>query len=204
MRLTERQLDILTELFNMGVGRGAAVLNTMLQSHIRLSVPCVKMMTRKSIAKDMETIRDKRLATVGLKFNGNFTGKIRLIFTQKTAAALVASLVADPAPEMDVDAVKAGTLMEVGNIVLNSVMGSMANLLGIRFNYSVPDYLELEAKNLIQEFDQGANGTIVGAKTRFLVEKLEMNGDIVLFLEVTAFDRLLKAIEALNDKIRDM
>lgn len=36
MTLTEDQIDALTEIFNIGVGRGADTLNQMLGCHIRI------------------------------------------------------------------------------------------------------------------------------------------------------------------------
>ena len=36
MKLSDKQIDALTEVLNIGMGRGAGVLKTMLQSHVSL------------------------------------------------------------------------------------------------------------------------------------------------------------------------
>ena len=142
MNITKKQIEGLKELINIGVGRGASVLNTMLDSHIHLDVPSLKIMDSQSFAREIKKFGDHRLAAVELDFKGLFSGSAQLVFPTATASSLVTALAGEESVHMDMDALRAGTLTEIGNIVLNGVIGSIANLLKLTFDYSVPIYLE--------------------------------------------------------------
>lgn len=195
MKLTPKQIDALTELFNIGIGRGASILNTMLNSNIRLQVPFVKVLSPMELKSEMEKFGGNRIAAVDLRFEGKFSGTAQLIFPADTAGALVTTLVGEEPTDLDIDSIRAGTLCEVGNVVLNGVMGTIANLLELQFSFSLPGYVEETADNLFSTDIINSSNVIVFARTRFVIEELDIEGDILLFLEVKALHELLEAIE---------
>ncbi len=198
MILTEEQVDSLKELINIGVGRGASVLNTMLSSHIRLQVPFVKVLSVTDWKREMEEFREDRMASVLLRFKGKCSGTAHLAFPTDSASALLTTLVEEGQTDPDIDSIRSGTLCEVGNVVLNGVMGSIANLLELRFEFSVPVYVEESSERLFGIDINDANTVIVLARTRFVVEELDVEGDIVLVLEVDALHKLLEAIDTMG------
>jgi len=199
MNPSAEQIDGLRELINIGVGRAASILNTMLASHIVLQVPFVKFLNPGDFKNEIEYLGREHLAAVELGFKGIFSGSSQLIFTAETAHKLVTTLVGDnPVDEDDIDVIKAGTLSEIGNIVLNGVMGSISNMLKIHLDYSVPNYLEGNADALLlRPGIESPDRTIILARTRFFVEKLQIDGDIALFFEVIIFNKLLDAVKSL-------
>ena len=194
---TEKQVEGLRELINIGVGRGASVLNTMLQSHIHLEVPKLKILTPQNFKNEVKKFGENRLAAVELDFKGLFSGTAQLVFPAGTASSLVTTLIGEGATHQDMDSLQAGTLTEIGNIVLNGVIGSIANVLKLRFEYSVPTYLEETMTVLFRSTAGEDDLAILLAQARFIVEKLNIDGDILLFFEVGALDKLLRAINAL-------
>jgi chemotaxis protein CheC len=198
MNPTNRQLDALKELINIGVGRGAEVLNTMLSSHIRLSIPFVRVLTPDAFQNEMMTLGSGQIAAVDLGFRGEFSGTAELIFPAETASKLVTSLTGEAPIAKDLDAIRAGTLCEIGNIVLNGVLGSISNILQLHFNYSVPDYHEGVLTSMWNFHDKDVS--ILLARTRFVVEQLEIEGDIILFFEVGALDTLLASIDGFSSE----
>ncbi|QTA78080.1 Chemotaxis protein, CheC-like [Desulfonema limicola] len=198
MNPSAEQIDGLKELINIGVGRAASILNTMLSSHIVLQVPFVKLLTSDDFKNEIDYLGVEQLAAVELGFKGIFSGSSQLIFTTETAHKLVATLVGDNPVDEDIDAIKAGTLAEIGNIVLNGVMGSISNMLQLHFEYSVPNYLEGNAEALLKPSIDSPARTIILARTRFVVEKLHIDGDIALFFELIIFNRLLNAVNSLS------
>jgi chemotaxis protein CheC len=91
--------------------------------------------------------------------------------------------------------VRVGTLSEVGNIVINGVMGSIANVLKLQINYTLPTYTEDNIENLITPPSTAPDVTVVLAHTRFTIEHLQIEGDIILIFEVGSFSALMKAID---------
>ena len=198
MNPTPEQIDILKELINIGVGRAAGMLNDMLQSRVLLQVPYVKIFTPATLQAEIEELGNEKLSTVRLTFKGPFSGIASLVFPPDSAGKLVDVLTGEEPGETDLDSIRIGTLTEVGNIILNGVMGSIGNVLEKHINYSVPTYLENNIEQLLLAENVDVDTTILLAHTRFSIEQLQIEGDIILLFEVGSFDALLEAIDAIN------
>jgi chemotaxis protein CheC len=198
MNPTPEQIDVLKELINIGVGRAAGMLNDMLQSRVLLQVPYVKIFTPATLQAEIEALGNEKLSTVRLTFKGPFSGIASLVFPPDSAGKLVDILTGEELGETDLDSIRIGTLTEVGNIILNGVMGSIGNVLEKHINYSVPTYLENNIEQLLLAENVNMDTTILLAHTRFSIEQLQIEGDIILLFEVGSFDALLEAIDAIN------
>ena len=137
MNLTLSHIDALQELVNIGVGRAAGVLNDMLASPIQLNIPEVRLLTPEELKLELKNqFGDSLLATVQLSFSGSFSGTAELVFPTESAATLVSVLTGEAPGTPDLDVVKIGALLEIGNIVLNGIMGSLSNALIEHLDYS--------------------------------------------------------------------
>lgn len=200
MNLTVDQLDTLQELVNIGVGRAASVLNEMIECHIRLQVPFIRVFSPVQMKQELENrLGVSLVSAVRLGFSGSFSGLAQLVFPTDSASKLVALLTNEEVGTPDLDAVKIGTLTEVGNIVINGVMGSMSNLLRQHLNYSLPMYLEDTVEHLLSSKQLESNTTILLAQARFTIEQLQIAGDIILIFKVGSFDALLTALEMIEE-----
>ena len=202
MNLEPEHIDALKEIINIGVGQAAGMLNEMLHARIHLQGPSVKMYSVGELEKQLAQLGQEPLAAVRLDFKGAFAGSTQLIFPEKSAANLVSILVQEKGAEAtgpeapDLDSVRIGTLTEVGNIVLNGVMGSIGNILGERLEYSVPTYMTGDVRHLLARRETDGELSMLLARTRFKIKELEVVGDIVLIFETRAFEALLGAVEA--------
>lgn len=200
MNLTVDQLDTLQELVNIGVGRAASVLNEMIDCHICLQVPFIRVFSPVQMKEELENrLGVSLVSAVRLGFNGSFSGLAQLVFPTDSASKLVALLTNEEVGTPDLDAVKIGTLTEVGNIVINGVMGSMSNLLKQHLNYSLPMYLEDTVEHLLSSKQLESNTTVLLAQARFTIEQLQIAGDIILIFKVGSFDALLTALEMIEE-----
>ncbi len=196
MTLSVDQLDGLKEVVNIGVARAAKILNAMLTSHIKLNVPEIKVITREELAVTAEAMPTEILSSVQLGFSGECAGSASLIFPSSSAGKLVAALTDDSADAEDMDSIRTGTLTEVGNIVVNAVMGQISNLLGHSLLYQVPLYLEEEAAQLISRHAEDTKVLLL-ANTFFNIEDHDLDGNIMIVFEAESFETLLKAIQNL-------
>jgi len=198
MKLTDRQLDALQELVNIGIGQAAGILNDMIESPIRLQIPYLQILTPNDVQQQLEHhLNGEQISAVQLKFTGSFGGIAQLVFPTNSASTLVTMLTGEEAGTHDLDAVKIGTLSEVGNIVINGVMGAISNVLQQRLNYSIPNYMEGTIASLLISGGLTADTVVLLAQTRFIIEKLHIEGDIILIFNVSSFDTLLAAINQL-------
>ena len=198
MKLNVRQLDALQELVNIGIGQAAGVLNDMIDSPIRLQIPYLQILTPIDVEEELEQhLNGEQIAAVQLKFTGSFGGIAQLVFPTNSAATLVTMLTGEEIGTHDLDSVKIGTLSEVGNIVINGVMGAISNVLQQRLNYSIPTYSEGTIANLLTSAGLASDTVVLLAQTSFMIERLHIEGDIILIFNVNSFDTLLTAINQL-------
>ncbi len=199
--LTVPQTDALQELLNIGVGRSASMLNEMLGLHVQLQVPVIKVASWSDIKLVLEQeLGVERLSAVRLCFSGSFSGMANLVFPTNSAAKLVAALMSEDTDNPDdLDNLKTGILGEVGNVVLNGVMGEMSNLLHQHLRYAIPTYTEMPVHDLVQPDNGNGEFTkpVLLATTRFIVQQLLITGDIILIFNIGAFDILLTALETI-------
>ncbi len=192
--LTDEQLDILSELINIGVCKAGKILNEMIESHINLQVPFLKVLSTVEIEEVLsQCLGYDPLSSVKLDFSGSFTGTAKLVFPTESVTNLVSVLTGEGVESPDLDTLKIGTLTEVGNIVINSVMGSMSNMLEQRMYYTIPTYAEEYLEHLVPMGEP--NNSFLLFKTIFDVEELQFKGDMILFFKVGSIRDLLTIIE---------
>ncbi|WP_293127872.1 chemotaxis protein CheC [Microcoleus sp. bin38.metabat.b11b12b14.051] len=199
MELTADEIDALKELINIGVGSAAGMLNEMIQFPIRLQIPDIELLSAKELRSELK----KRfgidpLSTVQLGFTGSFSGSAQLLFPTDSAVNLVSVLTGEQKGSPDLDALKISTLSEVGNMVINGVMGSIGNILDQPLDYAVPYYAEEEIEELLLKEHSLECGSVLLAPAHFSIEELQIQGDILLFFDMGSFQMLLKAIAAVS------
>jgi chemotaxis protein CheC len=195
VNLAGGQIDALKELINMGVGRAASVLNTMLRSHVRLQAPFIEILSPSALEQKKREQGRESLSTVRLAFTGPFSGTASLVFPIESAAKLVAVLTDDETTYPDLDSIRTGTLTEVGNIVLNGVMGVIGNELEQHIQYSVPTYIENPIEILLTDSQLNSRATVIWTQTQFTIEQYQIDSNIILLFEAGSFEALLAALD---------
>lgn len=193
--LTPLQLDALKEIVNTGVGRAAAALNEMVDSPIELAVPAVSLL--EATAEEIVVLGSGPIAWVQLDFRGAISGTAALVFPPASAVKLVAALTGISPDTPSLDGVMAGTLNEVGNIIVNSVIGTLGNILAKPFEYSLPNYLEGTLHDLLHQVNLPETPTILLVQTHFQIRNLSVEGNIFLIFELGSFDALLETIDGM-------
>jgi chemotaxis protein CheC len=194
MQLLPSQIDALKEMVNIGVGHAAGVLNAMLNSRIQLHVPVVEMMNYADLQSKIQTMGHGDLSSVRLGFKGPFSGNASLVFPAEGAVKLVSILTGVEADSSALNEMRVETLTEVGNIVLNGVMGAIGNELRLHVFYSVPMYLENPFEVLLSSVQTQFDANVVWVQTSFNIESESIVGDIILVFEVGSLDLLLEAV----------
>ena len=71
--MADERVDALTELVTLGIGRSAEVLNLILNSHIDLSAPVIRILDAGDLPEALEA-DDKRLSAISMRYNGSMDG----------------------------------------------------------------------------------------------------------------------------------
>jgi chemotaxis protein CheC len=193
--LTLEQLDAFQEMVNIGIGQAAGVLNAMLNAHVVLHAPVVKIVSQADLEEKKLTLKKEMLSAVRIGFKGPFAGNASLMFPTKSAVKLVILLTEDITDPQELDSIMVGTLTEVGNIVLNGIMGAIGTELKERIFYSVPNYVDNPLDVMPRLDPLIPENMVVWVETRFEVEEHNIDGYIVMIFESESLGLLVEAID---------
>jgi len=139
--LTELELDALTEVVNIGVSRAATSLRDMVGQQVFLSVPSVAITSPIRAVELLGQRESSLLVAIRQGFQGEFSGSALLIFPEKNSLELVRAVAGDHLPLEDILELEQEALAEIGNVILNGCMATIANLLRPLVTATAPSLL---------------------------------------------------------------
>ena len=198
--LTDVQRDALTEMINIGVGRAGSVLSELIGSTVKLHVPSVGLTSLPNLPDCLLLANEAELASVRQSFSGSLEGRAVLLFPRESGNILARQLIGEDADITSIDSEREEALTEVGNILLNSVMGSMSNMLQHRLEYEIPQYYEGALKNLVPGIAEASknskeDGHVLYANAHFDIEAFRVTGNVLIIFDVASFNQLLARVD---------
>lgn len=136
--LSELERDALAELGNIGIGKASTALGRMLGGLVTLSVPSVEMVPPGEVPGLLDRALSPPLVGVSERLAGLFAGCALLVFPQAGSLSLVRAALPPDVPADDVPELEDEVLAELGNVVLNSALALVANLLGEPVDTGLP------------------------------------------------------------------
>ena len=195
--LSDLQKDALREIVNIGVGKGAALLGQMVNLSIQLSIPHVDVIKFKEISQFFTETLDENLFSVQLPFKGDYEGLSFVMFNEDSANVLTAALTGLDINSKDLEELKEGALSEVGNIVLNAVMGSFSNILIDNLNFELPTFKTGHFVNVFPEIFSNSDKNVMICKTDIKINyETILQGEILIIYEIDSYNKLLDKINA--------
>ena len=195
MILTPDQEDAIKEFINIGAGHAAGALSDLTETHVKLSIPAIKVLKLADLNKEDESITKEVSSSVRINFKGFSDGTAALVFPPASALKLVSLVSDEEFGTPDMDSVQAGILTEIGNIILNHILGAIGNIFQQHLEYNVANYVEGEIVNLIEPEDSVPDLVIMIIDTQFNLKELEITGDIVIFFKLGSLDKFIEAVE---------
>src|ERR1700748_1948980 len=196
--LTELQLDALTELVNIGVSRAATSLREMVGAQVHLSVPTVSLVGRGKAIAILAERETNNLVAVHQVFEGDITGRALLIFPETKSLELVRAITGGDLPLEDIIELEQEALAETGNILLNSCLATIANMLQRSLKMSLPEVLRGDAATFFGLAPPPKAGDVVMfLYINFEVRKRNISGYIAMIMDLpslTALTHLLNEV----------
>lgn len=193
--LTEIEQDALAEIANMGVSRAATSLRQMVGEQVLLSVPSVKIVTRQAASKLVERGNTKKLVGVQQTFEGPFAGKAILIFPQAQSLELVRSIVGSEHSLEDVIDLEHEALAETGNIILNSCLATIANVLHRTMRMSLPSIVRGDGEAIFEVGSHATGGNLVlFLYIDFNIKNRDIHGFIALLMDLPSIAALKQLV----------
>ncbi len=136
--LTDLQRDAISELMNIGMGRAASALSQMAHDEVQLSVPLVDLVPVNNMTQFLHAQTLDAITAVKQQFSGVFWGEALLLFPEAQRLERARILLQDMVSLERMADMEQEAFMELGNIILNACLGSLANLLSSEISSSLP------------------------------------------------------------------
>ena len=196
MVLTEPQTDALTELINIAFARTGAALSDLTGHRVLLEPPTVSLHLTSELDNHLSRFLPGEVAWIHQVFDGPVAGDALLLLNQEGAVQLT-ELLTDDVTTHRLDESAREVLTEVGNILLNACLGVFGNVLNVHVGFSVPR-LRVDNVDELIEWLNSSKGELRYALiifTKFQIRDSQVNGYLVLVLNMKAFDRLVSEID---------
>ncbi|KAB2954562.1 chemotaxis protein CheC [Heliorestis acidaminivorans] len=202
--LNPLQQDALKEYMNVVIGQAGQVLSEMVNQKVYLEVPDVQLLQTRDrfiLQELVASILKGHVVSSSLRFGVECSGRARLLFPVEKGKKLVNLMIGDEEfsdhstneagfSDTDTDAMK-----EIGNVLLNVIIGSLGNLLSTRIEYSLPEIEFLFVEGVRQDpFFHPGHYTLVLRNT-FVVGEERIEGAIFVMLQMDSATRLIEKID---------
>ena len=191
---TEDQMDLLQELINIGVGRAADALSQLVESRIQLCVPEIKMIGSQKAREIFEARSVSEETMVTQSFNGSISGRLGMLLDKKSAILMTSLLSDEQCTENEINLEQEGIILEVGNIVLNGVMGSISNAIEDQLDYSIPEIARSNSIKILLEKNMLNKPTVLLADVSLHVENSAIEGSIIVVFDAEEICLMLNQI----------
>ena len=198
--LNDLQKDALREYMNQFMGQAASLLSDMVNKRVNLTIPDVQIIDYKKEVQGFEFIPSflhSYIVSSSISFGKKFSGEAKLIFPRDKIKTLVTLCLGDEQPneiheltDADFDAIR-----EIGNIILNAIVGSIGNLVEVRLDYSLPEvnvfFFPEDMERIIVKNDV----YLLVIRNTFTVEQANIEGAIIVILSMEAINELIDKID---------
>ncbi|MDP3173219.1 MAG: chemotaxis protein CheX [Phenylobacterium sp.] len=191
IQLQELEHDALTELVNIGVSRAAASLRKMVGEQVFLSVPSVEVVSRRSAATLIRERETGPLVAVRQDFEGAFYGQALLIFPELNSLELVRAVTGGLLSPAEMTDMEEEALAETGNVVLNSCLATMANMLQRPLTMSLPEVLRGDGAHLFELSEESSlQAVVLFLYINFAIRDRDIRGYVAMLMDLPSLEAL--------------
>ena len=192
MVLTELQQDLLTELFNLGVGQAAASLSVMVKQEIKLSVPHVEFLTISDLAQKLGL--ESLVCSVSQVMTGPFSAQSMLLFPEENSLEIVRQLLGRDLPEDTIIGLQQEAFSEIGNIVLNACIGSFSKALNTEFSVDLPMFEMAKPVDLLNVAENERDIALF-LRIDLMLSESNITGYLAFLMGALSLEQLKKSLD---------
>ena len=209
MKNKELEYDILKELFNISVGKAASMLSEIINKKIILDVPDIKILSLNDKGEKLldllPTDLDGTLMVSSISFKRQLTGKANLIFPAKKMRTFINLCLnqedANKCWDMDFTDIDFDVIKEIGNIILNSIIGEIGNSLSINLDYTLPEVKVFGRIDFEKDVLDSGYMHIFILYITFKIDCVKIDGAVVIDLTLNSLNELKNKVGMVKNEL---
>jgi chemotaxis protein CheC len=194
LSLNELQHDALGEVFNIGVGRAAASLSQIVNDEVLLTAPDVSLVHVDRAAALLRSSELQQFSSVSQTFSGPFEAQAMLVFPESNALEIVRLMLGPHITIEELSEFEQEAMCEIGNIILNACMSSLADIFHVCFTSTLPLHRFGDTENLpVLEGDE--DQMVLLLQVDMVISQQCIRGHILFLLSVVSMSSLLACLD---------
>ena len=199
MTLSELQLDALGEIFNIGVGRAASSLSQIVNDEVLLNAPRVMLVHRDQAGTLLAGAELNQFSAVSQSFSGPFDAQAMLIFPESNALEIVRLMVGPHMSVEELSEFEQEAMCEIGNIILNACMSSLADIFQVSFEGTLPEHRFGDIERL-PILEGSEDQIIMLLQVDMTISQQHISGHILFLLSVGSMGNLVACLDSYLQK----
>lgn len=198
--LSPDEHDLVVELMNIGVGKAAASLSQIADDEVTLCVPKLEFLSYEEAESAFNERLSVALSGVSQEFKGFIGGTATLLFPEARSLDLVTAMLGEELDDdIELDAeLEQEVLSELGNILLNNCLSTIANILGESLHTDLPTTFHIESDSLLKHLSKGEEpkSVVVMLLTiDFSLKHKDLSGHLVFTIDFSIVDTFKEALQ---------
>lgn len=201
--------DILKEIFNISAGKAASMLSEITNKRILFNVPDIKILNLENknieISEYFTVIPEGALMVSSINFGNKVTGGANLIFPankmRRFLNICMGEEIINMEEDMDFTDMDFDIIREVGNIILNSIIGEMGNLSNISLQCTLPKVEVFDRRKFTKDIKNKRNFYIFILYITFIISDTKIEGAVTIDFMLNSFNELMKLIKRAEDDL---
>lgn len=195
LKLSELQHDALVEIFNIGVGQAARAMSEIVSEEVTMSVPSIRFLNRSDAAAMLGNQETQRVCGVSQHYEGAFTTEAILMFPEDKSLDIVRLMVGESVPFKELTDMEQEAMSEIGNIILNSCVGTLANIFEQELRGSLPVYHLGTSEDILSATGSPSENVVLVLHIDFILETHQIHGYVAFILDLSALADLQMQVD---------
>ena len=200
IELDDDSRDALAEAFNLALGEAAASFADIVHEEIQMTVPVVELLPRAELVRQLQCLprqgTSTKLCSIAQRFDrqqGGLSTEAILLFPEHGSLEIVRRMLGDSSPSAEqISELEQDALAEVGNIIINSCMNSLAQIFGTEMIGTLPGVRSAQPDELFA----GHPGSEMVLMARIGMNMLtqQISGYVLFVMEMSALQTGIEQI----------
>lgn len=193
--LDAQQLEAIEEVLNIGLGRAAGSLTTLLGEEVLLTASNVHM-SNLNTGKALDIIKksgEVNMVSVAQNVSGDLDTLALILFPESKAVEIVQRMVSPNAAAQAVVKYEHEVMSEVGNIILNACVSAFSNMMHLSLGSSLPVHHMGDCESVT--LDNPAHPLKLLIDLDVVIAMRPISGFVTFSFSTTSLARLLQSVE---------
>ncbi|WFP51122.1 chemotaxis protein CheX [Methylomonas sp. EFPC3] len=191
-------LDAVAEVLNIGMGYAASVLSEMVNEEVKLSVPGVTFVSRPEALKVIQAKTDRDVSGVCQQFDGVMGGDVLLLFPEEKSLQLVRAVLQQDLSLEDLTEMEQEAMAEIGNVILNGCLCSIADLFNQRISGGIPEFVKGSLADILadNELREKVEACVLLLNMEFSLDKNRVEGYVTFLMDVESMSIFKQSVKS--------